>query len=96
MTGIIARNISIFRKHTSMRLTNSEWEAINAICKREHIHRKTLFELIDMNHDKRISLTGAIRLFTIIYYKNLYTGLPLAATNDDFNNHVFEAIKEIT
>lgn len=96
MTGIIARNISIFRKHTSMRLTNPEWEAINMICKREHIPRKTLFELIDMNYDKKIGLTGAIRLFTIIYYKNLYTGLPLPTNSDDFNNPVFEAIKGIT
>lgn len=96
MVGISARNVSIFRKHTSMRLTNAEWDAINMICRREQIPRKTLFELIDMNHDEKMSLTGAIRLFVITYYKNLYTGIPLTINDNDYTNPIFEAIKEIT
>ena len=96
MAGIAARNISIFHKHTSMRLTTIEWEAINTICQKERIPRKTLFELIDMNHDKKMSLTGAIRLFTIVYYKNSYLGIPLSKTPDDFTHPIFEAIKSIT
>lgn len=95
MAGITARNISIFRKHTSMRLTAMEWEAINMICQRENIPRKTLFELIDMNHDEKISLTGAIRLFTIIYYKNSYTETLLPNNNKNSSNPIFEAIKGI-
>ena len=78
-----------------MRLTPIEWEAINAICKRERIPRKTLFELIDLNHDERMSLTGAIRLFAIIYYKNLYTGISFTKDDNDFNSPIFEAIKGV-
>lgn len=95
MTRTTARNISIFRKHTSMRLTATEWEAINTLCQRERIPRKTLFELIDMNRDERMSLAGAIRLFTIIYYKNLYLGISSTTNSNDFSNPIFEAIKAI-
>ena len=95
MTGIANRVVQIFRKRTSMRLTLIEWEAINAICQREHLPRKTLFELIDMNHDESMSLTASIRLFTIIYYKNLYTNASQRTDNQTFYNPVFEAIKGI-
>jgi len=95
MVGIPARNVSIFRTHTSMRLTAIEWEAINAICKKEQIPRKTLFELIDMNRDEKMSLSGAIRLFTLIYYKNAYKGIPPSTDDQNFNHPIWEAIKAI-
>lgn len=95
MAAVANRIIQLYQRRTSMRLTSIEWTAITEICKKEHIPRKTLFELIDLNHDEKMSLTAAIRLFTIIYYKNLYTN-PLPKTNIcDSRNAIFEAIKRI-
>lgn len=97
MSLLANRVVSIYRTKTSMRFAPAEWEAIDNICKQEQIPRKILFELIDLNHDEKMSLTAAIRLFTIIYYKNSVQGLPKANPNDKetFVNPIFEAIKGI-
>jgi predicted DNA-binding ribbon-helix-helix protein len=95
MTAIANRIIQIYQRRTSMRLTSIEWEAILEICKKEHIPRKMLFELIYLNHDDKMSLTASIRLFTIIYYKNLYSNPPNTKGSDDTLNPIFETIKKI-
>lgn len=97
MSLLANRVVSIYRTKTSMRFAPAEWEAIDNICKQEQIPRKILFELIDLNHDEKMSLTAAIRLFAIIYYKNAVQGLPKPNPDDKeaFVNSVFEAIKGI-
>lgn len=97
MALLANRVVSLYRTKTSMRFAPAEWAAIDDICKHEQIPRKTLFELIDLNHDEKMSLTAAIRLFTIVYYKNSVQGLPKPKPDDKetFINPIFEAIKGI-
>lgn len=97
MSLLANRVVPLYRTKTSMRLAPAEWEAIDNICQKEQIPRKTLFELIDLNHDEKMSLTAAIRLFTIIYYKNSILGLPKPDPDNKeaFINPIFEAIKGI-
>ena len=71
MTKLTNRVISVFDKKTSMRLANPEWVAVDNICKKEHIKRKKLFELIAANKDPKLGLTCSVRLFTITYMYNL-------------------------
>jgi len=97
MTAIANRVISIYNRRTSIRFAPAEWEAIEFICKQENIPRKALFELIDFNRDEKTSLASAIRLFTILYYKNAFLcNTPLSQKNkENFYSPIFEAIKGI-
>ena len=74
MTKLANRVISIFDRKTSMRLAVPEWTALDDICKREHIKRKKLFELIEENKDPKLGLTSSVRLFVITYCHNLIFG----------------------
>ena len=65
------RVVSIYDRKTSMRLALQEWTALDAICKREHIKRKKLLELIEDNKDADCGLTSFVRLFTIVYMHKL-------------------------
>lgn len=94
MPSLSNRVVTIHDRKTSMRFASTEWEAINAICKREHIKRKTLFELINLNKDKRLGLTSSIRLFSIIYYKNSIDN-KTQFVDSEFYSPIFEAIKGI-
>lgn len=71
MTKLTNKVISIFDKKTSMRLAAKEWSAVDDICKREHIKRKKLFELIAEHKDPKLGFTSSVRLFTITYMHNL-------------------------
>lgn len=89
MASLSNRVITVYNHKTSIRLAPAEWEAIDAICKRENISRKTLFELIALNKDEKLGLTSSIRLFSIAYYKNFILG-KITQTNP-----IVDAIKEI-
>lgn len=70
MTKLANRVISVFNRKTSMRLAVPEWIAVDDICKREHIKRKKLFELIERNKDPKLGFTCSVRLFAITYLHN--------------------------
>ena len=95
MTKLTNRVISIFDKKTSMRLATKEWIAVDDICKREHIKRKKLFELIAANKDPKLGFTCSVRLFTITYMHNLileyspYPEFNLKPANSDYKNIYF-------
>ena len=88
MTKLANRVISVFNRKTSMRLAMPEWIAVDDICKREHIKRKKLFELIEENKDPKLGLTGSVRLFIITYCHDLIfrKGLSCKAANDEHEN----------
>lgn len=71
MTKLTNRVISVFDKKTSMRLAALEWTAVDDICKKEHIKRKKLFEIIAANKDPKLGLTCSVRLFAITYMHNM-------------------------
>lgn len=95
MASLSNRVISIYDRKTSMRLAPAEWKAIDTICKREKIKRKKLFEIIDMNRDKKLGLTPSVRLFSIIYYQNSILRKQQHHTDDAFYCPIFEAVKGI-
>lgn len=71
MTVLSSRVITIHKRKTTMRLCKDEWDALKDICKREHINRKLLFEMIEGKKDPQLGLTPSIRLFSLIYYHDL-------------------------
>jgi len=97
MPALSNRVVSIYNRKTSVRFAPAEWEAIEHICHQENIPRKILFELIDLNHDEKMSFASAIRLFLVIYYKNAVSNIntPQKHNKDEFFSPIFEAIKGI-
>lgn len=75
MTELNSRVITIHKRKTTMRLCKNEWDALKDICKREHINRKLLFEMIESRKDPKLGLTPSIRLFSLVYYHDLSKAL---------------------
>ena len=63
-----SRNVTVSGRRTSMRLEPAMWDALRAIARREG---RSLHEICTMINDRRreSSLTAAIRVFTMAYYR---------------------------
>lgn len=66
---LISRNITILGKRTSVRLEPEMWAAIKAIANREKCAIHDLCSLISLRKRPNSSLTAAIRVFIMLYYK---------------------------
>lgn len=66
---IVSKNkvISLFKKKTSIRLTEIEWRILDNICYKEKMHRNILLELIYIKHNSDIGFTSSVRLFSLLY-----------------------------
>lgn len=56
-----------------MRLSNSEWNALERICSEEDFSRNKLIEIIESNNKAKLGLTYMTRLFTLYYFFTLAT-----------------------
>ena len=65
---LVNRNVFVGRHRTSVRLEPAMWDALAEICQREDITLHELCELIDARR-KASSLTAAIRVFALSYYR---------------------------
>lgn len=89
MAILTSKVIFLSDKKTSMRLAAAEWEAIDIICKRENIKRNSLLEMINRSRNKKMGLTCAVRLFSLVY---LYQML----NETQCQNYTFPALKAET
>lgn len=87
--------IYINNKKTSIRLTQTEWNAVNTICEKENLKRTNLFNLINQNKNKELSLTASIRLFSIIYFQKMLLS-KFYINKTQHSQPIFDAIKGIT
>jgi predicted DNA-binding ribbon-helix-helix protein len=72
---LISRNITVLGRRTSVRLEPERWAALRDIAIREQCKVHDLCSLIEMRKNKDTSLTAAIRVFLMLYYR--------AAATDD-------------
>lgn len=72
---LISRNITVLGRRTSVRLEPEMWAALRDIAIREQCKVHDLCSLIEMRKNKDTSLTAAIRVFLMLYYR--------AAATDD-------------
>ncbi len=70
MTKLINKIISLHKRRTSMRLADSEWDAMSEICHFENISRNKLIEFIGDHKDEKLGLSCSTRLFLLSYYRN--------------------------
>ncbi|MDR1026170.1 MAG: ribbon-helix-helix domain-containing protein [Lactobacillus sp.] len=91
MSQLKSKVVIINKRRTSVRLCNSEWVALEGVCKRERISRNKLIESIENQKNQNLGLTGSIRLFSIIYYHTLAEELK-PKTNIAYKNEYLEKI----
>lgn len=72
---LVSRNITVSGHRTSVRLEPEMWRALKEIAGRENCSMHELCTLINFRKNKRTSLTAAIRVFLMLYFR--------AATTED-------------
>lgn len=72
---LVSRNITVCGRRTSVRLEPEMWRALKEIAGRETCSIHELCSLISFRKNKRTSLTAAIRVFLMLYFR--------AATTED-------------
>lgn len=75
---LINRNVSLGGRRTSFRLEQGMWDALDEICHREAVGLGALFEQLDQRR-RESSLTAAIRVYILIYYRAATTEVGHAA-----------------
>lgn len=66
---LVSRNITVCGRRTSVRLEPEMWSALREISRREKCRIHDVCSLIDMRKNQRTSLTAAIRVFLMLYYR---------------------------
>lgn len=72
---LVSRNITVSGRRTSVRLEPEMWRALKEISSRETCSIHELCSLISFRKNPRTSLTAAIRVFLMLYFR--------AATTED-------------
>lgn len=66
---LVSRNITVLGRRTSVRLEPEMWAALRDIARREKCRTHDLCSLIQIRKNPRTSLTAAIRVFLMLYYR---------------------------
>jgi predicted DNA-binding ribbon-helix-helix protein len=66
---LISRNITVQGRRTSVRLEPEMWAALREISKREACSPHDVCSLISMRKKENTSLTAAIRVFLMLYFR---------------------------
>ncbi|MEH6632587.1 MAG: ribbon-helix-helix domain-containing protein [Halopseudomonas aestusnigri] len=80
MSTLVNRNITLKGRRTSLRLEPDMWEALFEICVREDCHISNLCTTID-DVKEGSSLTAAIRVFILIYFRNAASAIGYEQTS---------------
>ena len=68
-TTLISKNITVCQRRTSVRLEPEMWLALRDIAMRERCTIHDICTLVSMRKNTRTSLTAAIRVFLMLYYR---------------------------
>jgi len=66
---LISRNITVLGRRTSVRLEPEMWTSLREIARRESCKIHDICSLIQMRKNPDTSLTAAIRVFLMLYYR---------------------------
>lgn len=68
-TALISRNITVNKRRTSIRLESQMWTALKEIAEREKCSIHDICSIIARKKSENITLTAAIRIFLMLYFK---------------------------
>jgi predicted DNA-binding ribbon-helix-helix protein len=71
--GLINRNITVHGRRTSIRLEHSMWEALRELSGRERMTMSELCSRIAASKDAALTLTAALRVFIVDYFRGAAT-----------------------
>lgn len=66
---LVSRNITVSGRRTSVRLEPQMWQGLNDICRRERASIHEVCTHISLRKDKATSLTAAIRVYIMEYFR---------------------------
>lgn len=66
---LVSRNITVLGQRTSVRLEPEMWKELKGIAKREKCTIHDLCTLISLRKNENTSLTAAIRVFLMLYFR---------------------------
>jgi len=66
---LVSRNITVFGKRTSIRLEPEMWSSLKEIADREGCSIHDVCTLVGMRKKENTSLTAAIRVFIVLYFR---------------------------
>ena len=72
-TALISRNITVNKRRTSVRLEAQMWVALKEIAAREKCTVHDICTVIAGRKSENITLTAAIRIFLMLYFKSAAT-----------------------
>ena len=72
-SSLISRNITVLGKRTSVRLEPEMWRELKNISRRESCTIHDLCSLITLRKAENTSLTAAIRVFLMLYFRSAAT-----------------------
>lgn len=85
-SSLVSRNITILGRRTSVRLEPEMWMALNDIAEREQCSVHDICALVYIRKKDDTSLTAAIRVFLMLYYRAATSESGhTAAGHGDFN-----------
>ena len=85
-SSLVSRNITVLKRRTSIRLEPEMWASLNDIAMREHCSVHDICTLVYVRKKPETSLTAAIRVFIMLYYRAATTEQGhLRAGHGDFN-----------
>lgn len=68
-TALISRNITVDKRRTSIRLEAQMWAALKEVAEREKCTIHDICTVIAKRKSNNITLTAAMRIFLMLYYK---------------------------
>ncbi|MCB1591986.1 MAG: ribbon-helix-helix domain-containing protein [Alphaproteobacteria bacterium] len=66
---LVSRNITVYGRRTSIRLEPEMWDSLQAVARNEKCTIHNLCTLVDLRKDRDTSLTAAIRVFLMLYFR---------------------------
>ena len=68
-TTLLSRNVTVSGRRTSVRLEPEMWNALRDIAQRERCAMHDICTLVSLRKNARTSLTSAIRVFMMLYFR---------------------------
>jgi predicted DNA-binding ribbon-helix-helix protein len=73
ISTLVSRNVTIASHRTSVRLEPEMWGGLSEICRRERASLHEICTSISLRKHENTSLTAAIRVFAMVYYRTAAT-----------------------
>lgn len=90
----LRRNVTIGARRTSVALEDHVWDGLTDVCRREGLGIDALCTAVD-RHRARSTMSSALRVFLLLYYRGLAAGLEARAPGGDGGDHLQSALDRL-